>query len=188
MKGFFVGPSSMKNNTFVGCTIRCEACGGVSDVIEGTFDHIGDSIKVRRAPQRTHDILHALQRAVSLVESGEDEESVIAELEKASPEFAKMVRTAAVKGGPGSVMLLLLFLISRCDGTLDWNQLADQGYFYMTGNAPYSETQPPASDPTPHEQKLDPKQHRPHQQKHQARKQHQQSAQQKRPAPSKPKR
>jgi hypothetical protein len=190
MKSFSTGP--MENNTFVGCAMRCDACGGIADVIEGTFDHIGDTIRVRSAPPRTHDILRALHKAASSVENGEDTESVIAELEKETPEFAKLARFASKKGGKVAVMYLLAFLISQCqlkiDATVDLNLLLAQAHSYMTENAPYSEIQPPASDPTPHEQKSDLKKDRLRQLQRQARKQRQRSAQQKPPAPSKPKR
>ncbi|MDI1264515.1 MAG: hypothetical protein PS018_14765 [bacterium] len=181
---FEVGPAALEV-TISGIDVICPNCGSDAHLIDGTFDFVGNAIKVLAAPPRTIEILKALQAALRAAEAGEPEEKVLAHIEKESPELAKAAKTAA-KGGRHLLVGALLLLAAQCSvnvtSTLDVNELVDQVHVYVTGSSPYP-TKVPPSQASPPGRKAGPNREQRRQQEHQSRRQKQPSEQK---SPQKP--
>jgi hypothetical protein len=142
---FFISTSFQFENstdiTFEDIGVRCRRCGKEANGIDGTFDFVENAIRVKQAPPKTIEILKALQGAIAAARAGADQEAIVDELQRQSPEFAGLARQAIRKGGLASLIAILLYLLTSCSAnvhqTLDWNELVDQAHSYMTGADPY---------------------------------------------------
>jgi hypothetical protein len=125
--------------TFSNITVPCSNCGGPAKTVDGTFDFVGNAMRVHPgAPQRTIEILKVLQSALREAEGGASDEKVIDTIARASPVLASAIQRKTKQGG-FILITLLLALLASCstEATLDWNQLVDQLKVYATGGDPY---------------------------------------------------
>jgi hypothetical protein len=183
---FCLGQSKFKIlSKLTSAVSQCPNCGRQAAGLDGTYDFVGNAITVLKAPQRTLEILKALQDALRAARAGEPEDKVLAHIAKAAPSLAIAIRQETRKGGRGLLTLLILLLLAHCssEATLDVNQLVDQVHVYMTGAEPYPgiERKETAS---PSERKAGPNRQQRRKQEHQSKKQKQPSGQK---APQKPK-
>jgi hypothetical protein len=122
---------------------NCPFCGQTAQIIDGTFNFLGNAILVRDAPPRTIAILQTLQNALAASQKGEADAKVLDKIKDASPELADQIQKATVASGKPLVGLLLLLLAGNCsmatNTSLNWNQLVDQVRVYATGASPYPE-------------------------------------------------
>jgi hypothetical protein len=143
--------------TFKDIGVSCPRCGKMANGIDGTFDFVENAIRVKQAPPKTLEILKALQDAVASAMAGADENTIVEELQRKSPEFAELASLTLQKSGLVSLIFLLVYLLTSCsaniDQTLDWNKLVDQAHVYITGSDPYplgeTRTQGQATDEHP---------------------------------------
>ncbi len=135
----FMSFNNSSNITFHRVGVACPNCGNTAGAIDGTFDFVGNSIRVIDAPPRTIAILSILQTALSESQQGKPEAEVISKIEKASPELALAIQKKVSASGKPILIGLLLTLLAGCsmNTTLDWNQLVDQVHVYATGSDPY---------------------------------------------------
>ena len=121
--------------------VTCPFCRQVADAVDGTFDFIGNFVRVRNAPPRTIAILEILQSALTAAQKGEPDAKVLDKIKDASPELAREIHQATTSSGKPLLGLLLLLLAGNCSTTtntsLNWNQLVDQVRVYATGADPY---------------------------------------------------
>jgi ribosome-associated translation inhibitor RaiA len=131
--------SNASNITFKNIGTSCPRCGGIAQAIDGTFDFVGNAIKVKSAPPRTLAILSVLQKALEEAQQGKPEGEVLSKIEQASPELASAIQATIAKSGKPILVVLLLSLLATCstNTTLNWNQLVDQVHVYATGSDPY---------------------------------------------------
>jgi hypothetical protein len=83
------GSISLKGNTYG----PCPRCGGQADLLEGTFDVVGDFFSVIQAPTASREMLNELR--LLLIESNTARDSpaaVIGKVEDLSPVFARALR------------------------------------------------------------------------------------------------
>jgi len=142
--------------TLVGNTESCPRCGKDARFLDGEFDFLDNAIKVLKAPQRTIDVIEALQQALRAAQAGKTEDEVVAPLEKAAPEIAATSRNIAKKGGLGLLAAILLATLAQCASnthtTLDINRLFDQVYAAISGK-PLISTPQKLQPNSPSEQK-----------------------------------
>jgi hypothetical protein len=135
------------NNVRVGCP----SCKNYAQTVDGTFDFVGNAIRVRNAPPRTIAILEVLQSALAAAQKGEADSKVLAKIKKASPELAEEIQKATVSSGTPLLALLVTLMVGNCSMTtntsLNWNQLIDQVWVYATKAAPYPNLGGPAETP-----------------------------------------
>jgi hypothetical protein len=160
-------------------------CGGAARVIDGTFDFVGNAIRVRSAPPRTIGILSVLQTALREAEGGMPPDEVISKIETASPELASAIRKKVAIGGWTVLGGVLISLLASCsmNTNLNWNQLVDQVHVYQTGKEPYpglGQSGPSASEP---ESRAEPSRQQRRHKERQAKKQQRQIERQKPKAP-----
>ena len=121
--------------------VTCPRCGKSADVLDAQYDFVGNAINVSGASKKTIEIFTALQTWLRAAQGGEQEQEILAEIEKASPELAFKAQDAVRKGGISLLILLLLTLLHGCTQniheTVDWNELVDQAHSYITGSDPY---------------------------------------------------
>lgn len=113
----------------------------MATVIDGTFDFVGNTIKVKSAPPRTIALLTVLQEALQAARAGKAEKEIVSKLEEQSIEFASIAQMAIKKGGVLFLITMLVYLLASCSANiqqaLDWNLLIDQARVYLTGGDPY---------------------------------------------------
>ena len=136
--------------------LQCPRCRGMAHPLEGTFDFVGNAIRVIKAPPKTIAILSVLQEALNEVQKGVPAAEVISKIEKASPAFASALKEKTARAGPSILATVLLSLLATCSmnmnttATLNWNQLVDQVHVYQTEKEPYpglGQSVPNASEP-----------------------------------------
>jgi predicted Zn finger-like uncharacterized protein len=117
---------------FSNMLVRCPRCKKDANGLDGTFDFVDNAIRIRQAPPKTIEILKALQDAAAAATAGADQDAIVEELQRKSPEFAEAARQAIHKGGLASLIVLLVYLLTSCSAnvrqTLDWNELVDQAH------------------------------------------------------------
>jgi hypothetical protein len=120
---------------------NCPFCGKTADIVDGTFNFLGNVVQVTNAPPRTIAIIKVLQAALNAAQQGEPDTKVLDKIKDASPELADQIQKATVASGKPLVGLLLLLLAGNCsiatNTSPDWNQLVDQVRVYATGGDPY---------------------------------------------------
>src|SRR4051812_4973923 len=85
----FLNVTNSESVTFQNIAVSCPRCGGMAKAIDGTFDFVGNTIKVHPgAPPRTVAILKVLQTALREAEAGAEDKAVKTIAEK-SPALAK---------------------------------------------------------------------------------------------------
>jgi hypothetical protein len=135
--GFGPGTTLTLNNVGVSCPF----CGQIANAVDGTFDFVGNLVRVQNAPPRSIAILQVLQSALIAAQKGDPDAKVLEQIQEASPELAKEIQKATVTGGRPLLPVLLLLLAGSCSTTtntsLNWNQLIDQARVYATGGDPY---------------------------------------------------
>ncbi|MFB0490172.1 hypothetical protein ABIE45_002758 [Methylobacterium sp. OAE515] len=128
-------------NNARGFIFRCPECGGDAPGLDGSFSFSEDNTTIKYATSDTQTKLKALRQALKAAQENKSIEEVIAPLQEASPQLAELTASAARRGGMATVAALLLYLVASCSqntkGTMNWNQLVDQGHVYMTNAAPY---------------------------------------------------
>ncbi len=134
--------ANSRDMTFQGNTAGpCPKCGGMGKVIDGTFDFVGNSVKVKKAPQTTIDVLNILQNAMELARSGSSQEEVISKISEASPDLGEKATTIYSRGGLPMLILFIFFLLQQCTGNtsgkIDYNILFDQFLVAATDSEPY---------------------------------------------------
>lgn len=130
--------SNVINVTFRGNSTTCPRCRSPASIIDGSFDFVGNVLRVHSAPPETIEVIKILQEALREAQSGKPDDEVLANLEKKSPETARGLKSLLSK--TGTTLAVGLFLIlGGCDiqSKLDWNVLVDQVHTYTTGKAPY---------------------------------------------------
>jgi hypothetical protein len=149
------GGSNSRNMMYRDNAAQCPRCQHIASVVDGTFDFVGNTIRVISAPPRTIAILSVLQEALRAANAGKNQEEIVAGLKQHSPEFAKAAETA-IKGGRITLAMLLLYLLASCSTnfqqTLDWNKLVDQVRVYMTGATPYPDLGKKETSPSSEQQ------------------------------------
>lgn len=133
------GASDSINVTFRGIRETCPNCGAIAHGVDGTFDFVGNAIKVHPgAPPRTIEILSTLQEALRDLQAGKADDIVLENIAKASPELARAIKREQLPIRQG-FFLLILTLLANCstNANLNWNQLIDQVRVYSTGAEPY---------------------------------------------------
>lgn len=107
--GIFVENST--NITFAGNTALCPRCGGIGDVPDGTFDVIGNTIRVLSAPGYTRERLGRLadlirQQQAAKADPAETVETLAREAPELAPFFDRLRRS------PEAVAAWLAILLS----------------------------------------------------------------------------
>lgn len=112
----------------------------MAEGIDGTFDFVGNAIRVSNAPPRTIELLSALQGALRKAEQNKPAAEVISEIEQTSPELASAIQKKVSSTGAHILAGLLVTLLAGCSmsTTLDLNVLLDQIHVYATGAEPYA--------------------------------------------------
>jgi hypothetical protein len=155
--------------------VWCPGCKNYAHTVDGTFDFVGNAIRVSNAPPRTIAILQVLQTALSAAQKGEPDARVLDKIKDASPELAEEIQKVTASSGR-SLLVVLLLMVGNCSTTtntsLNWNQLVDQVRVYATGGTPYpglgnsakeaetSKPQPRSQEPQTKKQQQQPE--RPH--------------------------
>jgi hypothetical protein len=133
------GPGATLTINNVG--VSCPFCGQMANAVDGTFDFVGNFVRVKNAPPRSIAILQLLQSALAAAQKGEPDAKVLDRIKTASPELAKEIQKATVAGGKPLIAVLLVLLAGNCsmsaNTSLNWNQLVDQARVYATGGDPY---------------------------------------------------
>lgn len=138
----FVSPQlnfpNARGITIIDVGVSCPNCGGMADAIEGTFDFVGNFIKVYPGtPRRTIAILSVLQKALRESQEGAVDTAVIDTIAKASPALAKEI-SKKLSSHKGLILSgLLMALLAGCSQSINWNQMVDQVRVYSTGAEPY---------------------------------------------------
>lgn len=139
--------------TLDGCSETCPRCGKMADVLDGTYDFVGNAITIRKASPRTVEILTALQEAARAAQAGKSKDEVLAPLKKQSPELAKAGETVVAKRGMAILAAALIVCLQSCKvdvhATIDLNRFIDQMYAIARGNDPPSHTPEARSPPPP---------------------------------------
>lgn len=77
--------------TISGCTVPCPACGGTGDVLEGTFDFVGDTIRLLSGPSVT---VSRLQRLAAILkeaqQSGASADEIKRQVKEDLPELSRI--------------------------------------------------------------------------------------------------
>lgn len=60
----FVFGQDAQNMSFTDVSVSCLRCGRPARAVDGTFDFVGDALKVKKAPPRTLAILTVLQNGI----------------------------------------------------------------------------------------------------------------------------
>lgn len=142
----------------------CPKCGKRADVLDGTFDFVGDAIKVRKAPPQTIEILAALQEALRAAQGGKSTDEVLAPIKKQSPQLATEAESVIKKHGRTALIVVLLTMLAQCSNlqmTADLNKLIDQMHVYATGKDPYPFGTNERATPVQTPPKSKPKENRP---------------------------
>ncbi|WP_141343359.1 hypothetical protein [Bradyrhizobium sp. USDA 3458] len=134
-----------------GNVAQCPRCRHVAEGIDGTFDFVGNAIRVLDAPPRTIELLSALQDALRKAEQAKPVAEVISRVEETSPELARAIQGKVSSRGPLILAGLLCSLLASCsvNATLDLNTLIDQVHTYWTGAEPYPDSARSGSEQPP---------------------------------------
>jgi hypothetical protein len=99
--------------------VSCPFCRQIANAVDGTFDFVGNLIRVQNAPPRSVAILQVLQSALLAAEKGEPEAKVLGTIKEASPELAEQIQKATVASGKPLLGLLCYCWpgIARCRRT-----------------------------------------------------------------------
>ena len=77
--------------TFRGCATSCPNCGGLADVLDGTYNFIGDTVELLSGPESTIEALKKLAQVVKTsVEAGEPPEKTMEKAIEAFPPLRKL--------------------------------------------------------------------------------------------------
>jgi len=127
------------NVTIENVGVTCPKCGKIARAIDGNFDFVNDGINARNVAPQDKEILEILQAALRAALNNEDSKKVVAHLAKASPEFVKSVQDTVAKQGIPWLIIILYALLQSCSmqSNLNWNELVDQFYVYLTKSASY---------------------------------------------------
>jgi hypothetical protein len=134
------------NVTFGSLTVQCPSCGGPARVLDGTYDFVGNTIRLVDGPAYTRAQLTAL---MGLLKKARDErrtaEELEAEIEKAAPGFAnvaELIRPKTSGDIAAWVVVLLGFLqfllamLGSGDKPIQINeQVINQFFMSATGDA-----------------------------------------------------
>jgi hypothetical protein len=109
----------------------CPSCGGVGNVIDGTFDFVGNVIRVRAASPETIDVLRRLQGAIAAANAAASPAEAVAEATRSLPEAREEIAKSGASGKAVLVAILLAAMSScsnsvKFDTKLDINDLIRQ--------------------------------------------------------------
>lgn len=101
------------NLTFSGCTAGpCPRCGGIGDIPDGTFDVIGDTIRVLSAPDYTHEKLRRLADIIRGAQSAQaSPEQIVETLEREAPELQPFLQRLVASPEAVAAWLALLLMV-----------------------------------------------------------------------------
>jgi hypothetical protein len=124
--GGLIGGSA--NVVMQGCGTACPACGGVADILDGTYAIRDDRLTGLSGPKLT---LEVARRLRAIVEKAKDNAAfsatdIIAEIADVSPELADKIKSRGL--GIWALLLLLIWLIKSVELniSLDLNRLIEQ--------------------------------------------------------------
>jgi hypothetical protein len=134
--GGLIGGSA--NVVMQGCGTACPACGGVADILDGTYSIRDDRLTGLSGPKLT---LEVARRLGAIVEKAKDNNAfnatdIIAEIAEVSPELADKIKSRGL--GIWALLLLLIWLIKSVElnVTLDLNRLIEQTQGHEHNNGP----------------------------------------------------
>jgi hypothetical protein len=99
----------------------CPGCGGMGRVLDGSYEFIGDTIKVLGAPAWSHEKLTWLEERIRAAQAGaESTDDVIEDITEHAPELAELFRSLLKKGWTGlqvlvAILAVVTYLQSRED-------------------------------------------------------------------------
>lgn len=104
-------------NSFLGIVTQCQKCGGRSKMIDGTYDVIGESLKIIKSHDLTRRELKKLNQILQRVidqdtPAGQIREIIDRELPKASELGTYITKNASLRTDLGIAVALLAILIS----------------------------------------------------------------------------
>lgn len=107
------GSGAVRHLTIENVTVSCPRCGHGARAIDGTFDFVGNAIRVRRAPPQTLAILEVLQEALRAAQAGASQEEIARPIERVSPELAARAGSLISRFGLHAFVYLLIWLLKR---------------------------------------------------------------------------
>ncbi len=136
--GFAADLGGCGSITLKGCKTNCPSCGGTADIIDGTFDFVGNAIRLQNPSSELIAVLTALQSALRAAQNG-DIEATEAALREAPSNVAEAAILLIQRYGLRPFTFMLMFLLTSCstEATLDVNKIVDQFHVYITGAQPY---------------------------------------------------
>jgi hypothetical protein len=122
---------NVSGHAFQGIKTPCVNCGGVADLLDGTFNFVGDTVVLVEGPAFTVEIFRRFASLVEQANAGEiTPEDLETEATKLGAEYGQLA-TKARKGGKRGIALLAVVamaVLGRCNLNLDvdLNELYDQ--------------------------------------------------------------
>lgn len=117
--------------TLIGNKETCPNCGQLANIQDGVFDFVnGILTQIRDAGLSRKSIMQLAALAPATKDEPVDEDAIIAAVEEIDPKIAAAFKTLKGKGKLAAMLMLLVFILSRCDfslsATVDINELVDQ--------------------------------------------------------------
>lgn len=87
--------SNSRNVRFSGVQTNCPECGGVANVLDGTFDFVGDTIRLLSGPQATIDVLQQVAQVIrDSLAAGETAEKTFDRVTQVAPWLSSLKKVA----------------------------------------------------------------------------------------------
>lgn len=97
--------------TFSGCATICPYCGGTADIVDGTYDFVGEIIAAFRAPGVTRQNVEAFRDVVEAVNAGRaTPEQAVAQVAELGSAFAGVWKWVNANSGGLGVLLAIMSL------------------------------------------------------------------------------
>ena len=125
-------------STFQNCSVSCPRCGGLAKIGDGTYDSVGEVLKLVSGPSDTFTLVAELEKiATNARNKGLTAQDILTEIAGVSPDLATKLNGI----GPWPVVGLLLFLFwivksVTLDINVDFNWLIDQAWHISHGEDP----------------------------------------------------